>query len=220
MNSTESSPQKKTLTDLLRVYTAGMIDPIVTVLARLKISPDWLTISGMLFHGLFAWLIATDRLPLAGLLMVLLVPLDSLDGALARKLKRPAGGFGAFLDSTSDRLAEIILFAGFIFYFSERDQPWLVAAAYLALTGSLMVSYTRARAEALEISCKVGLLTRVERYVVIVISLVFSQPAYGTVFLAIFTYVTAFQRIYHVRGQVKARERGAVTTDLPVRNQQ
>ena len=203
MNVSPAEPDKKTLTDHLRARGAVIIDPIVTALARLGVSPNFLTVAGMLAHLLFAWLIATGRMQLAGIAILLIVPLDALDGALARKTGRDQGGFGAFLDSTSDRIAEIILFAGYLVYFSNEENIWLAAAAYLALTGSLMVSYTRSRAEALGLSCKVGLFTRVERYVVIVISLLIDRPEWGIVILAVGVCFTVAQRVFHVWNQTK-----------------
>jgi len=131
------------------------------------------------------------------------VPLDALDGALARKTGSDKSSFGAFLDSTSDRIAEIILFAGYLIYYTSEENAWLAAATYLALTGSLMVSYTRSRAEALGLSCKVGLFTRVERYVVIVISLLINRPDWGIVILAVGVSFTVAQRIIHVWNQTK-----------------
>lgn len=187
-----------TFTDRLRDYTRGLIDPIASGLVRLGISPDALTVTGMLAHLVYAWLIASGRLPLAGLLIALTAPLDALDGAVARKLGRTAGNFGAFLDSTADRLAEIILFGGFILYFGRLGAPWYVLAAYLALAGSLMVSYTRARAEAVGVTCKVGILSRVERYIVIVLGLLFSRPDIAMVLLALGTALTVGQRIHCV----------------------
>jgi CDP-diacylglycerol--glycerol-3-phosphate 3-phosphatidyltransferase len=109
---------------------------------------------------------------------------------LARKIGRQKGGFGAFLDSTSDRIAEIILYSGYLSYFYQTEDVWMSIATYAAVTGSIMVSYTRSRAEALGLSCKVGLLTRVERYVVIVATLILS--------------LTVGQRVYHVWRQTKA----------------
>jgi CDP-diacylglycerol--glycerol-3-phosphate 3-phosphatidyltransferase len=208
MSEIEPPPQKLTLTDQLRARTVNIIDPVVTVLARLNVSPDVLTVAGMLLHFLYAWLIAIGRLQLAAILIFLFVPLDALDGALARKIGRAQGNFGAFLDSTSDRIAEIILFAGFLIYFADQGQTWLVVATYLALSGSLMVSYARSRAEALGLSCKVGILSRVERYVVIVLALIINRPAWGIVILAVGTYITLGQRIYHVWQQAKARQDG------------
>ncbi len=203
MNSPTSQPEKKTLTDQLRARSVGIIDPIVTFLARVGVSPDLLTILGMLLHFLFAWLIASGEFFWAGIAIFIFVPLDALDGALARKIGREQGNFGAFLDSTSDRIAEIILYAGYISYFYQHDNPWIVVATYVAITGSIMVSYTRSRAEALGISCKVGLLTRVERYVVIVATLVLSVflpvlVEIGILILAAGTWFTVGQRVYHV----------------------
>jgi CDP-diacylglycerol--glycerol-3-phosphate 3-phosphatidyltransferase len=206
MTTPASQPQKKTLTDQLRVYSAGVIDPVVTVLARMHVSPNLLTVLGMLLHILFAWLVANGSLQLAAIAIFLFVPLDALDGALARKIGRDDGNFGAFLDSTSDRIAEIILFAGFLVYFGGLENAWMMAATYVALTGSIMVSYTRSRAEALGLDCKVGLLTRVERYVVIVISLILNLPEAGMVILAVGTYITVAQRVYHVWKQTKTVE--------------
>jgi CDP-diacylglycerol--glycerol-3-phosphate 3-phosphatidyltransferase len=204
MTSTPTAKREKlTLTDRLRVVTAGFIDPIVTFLAKIKITPDFLTILGMLAHGLFAWLIIEGQMRWAGLAVALLSPLDALDGSLARKLNKTQSKFGAFFDSTLDRLAEIILYAGYIIYFANAENSWMVAAAYLALTGSLMVSYTRSKAEALGLSCKVGILSRVERYIVIIVSLALNLPEYGLIVLAVGTYFTALQRMYHVWKQTR-----------------
>jgi CDP-diacylglycerol---glycerol-3-phosphate 3-phosphatidyltransferase len=192
------APSKATLTDLLRMYAAVIIDPIVTWLARYRFSPDTLTVLGMASHIFFAWLIASGQMRWAGLAILAISPLDALDGALARKLGRKQAGFGAFLDSTLDRLAEIFLFAGFLYYFIQQNDQWMVATAYAALTGSLMVSYVRARAEALGYQCKVGVLSRVERYIVMIVTLLLNQPEWGLAILAFFTYFTLGQRMLYV----------------------
>ena len=213
MKSPTPAPTKVTLTDRLRVKTASLIDPIVTFLARLGISPNLLTILGMLLHFLFAWLIISGEFLWAGLAVFVFVPLDALDGSLARKLDRTPGQgrFGAFLDSTSDRTAEVILFSGYLVYFSLEDNLGMMIAAYVAVTGSIMVSYTRSRAEALGLSCKVGLLTRVERYVVIVSSLILAAfwPVFlqiGVLILAVGTWFTVLQRALHVWKQTNNTE--------------
>jgi CDP-diacylglycerol--glycerol-3-phosphate 3-phosphatidyltransferase len=187
-----------TLTDLLRARTHFITDPIVSFLARYRLSPDVLTVAGFLAHLLFAWLIATEQFLLAAVAITLLAPLDALDGALSRKLGRKQDGFGAFLDSTLDRLAEIILFGGFIYYYVEQDDPLWLAVAYVAITGSLMVSYVRARAEALGYDCKVGILSRLERYTALVVFLVLNRPEIALAILAVFTYITLVQRMFHV----------------------
>ena len=213
MTSSPPTPDKVTLTDRLRKMTVGIIDPIVTFLARLGVSPNLLTVLGMLLHFLFAWLIIQGEFLWAGLAVFIFVPLDALDGSLARKLDRTPGQgkFGAFLDSTSDRTAEIILFAGYLIYFYQEDNLGMTVAAYIAMGGSIMVSYTRSRAEALGLSCKVGLLTRVERYVVIVVSLVLSAiwPVLfevGIIILAVGTWFTVLQRAHHVWKQANSTE--------------
>jgi CDP-diacylglycerol--glycerol-3-phosphate 3-phosphatidyltransferase len=213
MSSPSPAPDKVTFTDQLRVKTVGIIDPIVTFLARLGVSPNLLTVLGMLLHFLFAWLIISGEFLWAGLAVFIFVPLDALDGSLARKLDRTPGQgkFGAFLDSTSDRTAEVILFAGYLIYFSLEDNLGMMIAAYIAVTGSIMVSYTRSRAEALGLSCKVGLLTRVERYVIIVTSLILSAIwpillEVGILILAVGTWFTVLQRAHHVWKQSNSTE--------------
>jgi CDP-diacylglycerol--glycerol-3-phosphate 3-phosphatidyltransferase len=213
MSSPSPAPEKATLTDKLRVITVGIIDPIVTFLARIGVSPNLLTVMGMLLHFLFAWLIISGEFLWAGLAVFIFVPLDALDGSLARKLDRTPGQgkFGAFLDSTSDRTAEVILFSGYLIYFSLEDNLGMMIAAYIAVTGSIMVSYTRSRAEALGLSCKVGLLTRVERYVVIVTSLILAAiwPIIlegGILILAVGTWFTVLQRVHHVWKQTNSTD--------------
>jgi CDP-diacylglycerol--glycerol-3-phosphate 3-phosphatidyltransferase len=195
--------EKPTLTDFMRAKTKFIIDPIVTFMAKYRFSPDTLTVLGMLFHFFYAWLIANGYMAWAAVTMFFLGPLDALDGALARKLGRAQGGFGAFLDSTLDRLAEIVLFGGFIYYYANLGNEWMLAVTYIAITGSIMVSYTRARAEALGLNAKIGVLSRVERYIVLMVFLVINQPYIGLIILAVFTYFTAFQRMYHVWKQTR-----------------
>lgn len=194
---------KPTLTDRLRKLTVPIIEPVVNALDRLGVSPDLVTLFGMMTHILLAWLVATGQFRWTGVAMILIAPLDAFDGALARKQGRAPGGFGAFWDSTLDRIAEVILFAGFVYYFSTAGEPWLVLASYTALTGSLLVSYTRGRAEGLGFDCKVGLFSRVERYVVLIVGLLLNLPDITIIILAIGTYFTVLQRIWHVYQQAR-----------------
>ena len=197
MSTPPTPAEPTTVTDRLRARAAGILDPIVSFLARIGVSPDMLTLLGMLLHFLFAWLIATGEFLWAGIAILIFGPMDALDGALARKIGRK-GSFGAFLDSNSDRVAEIILYSGYISWFTQQEEFLVVTAAYAAATGSLMVSYSRARAESLGYHCKIGLLSRVERYVIIVISLVLGFPDIGLYILAIGTWFTVGQRVLHV----------------------
>lgn len=197
-SDTPSAPGKVTFTDFLRARTKFIIDPIVTFMARYRLSPDLLTVLGVVAHFFFAWLLAIGQMQWAAVAMFFIAPLDALDGALARKLGRKQGGFGAFLDSTLDRVAEIVLFAGFILYYVAQEDTVMLGVAYVAITGSLMVSYTRARAEALGFNCKIGIMSRVERYAVMMFFLVLNLPQVALIILAVFTYFTMGQRMLHV----------------------
>jgi CDP-diacylglycerol--glycerol-3-phosphate 3-phosphatidyltransferase len=196
--------ERKTLTDHMRANSKFIIDPIVTHLARYRFSPDALTVVGMLSHFLFAWLIANGHMTWAAVAMFFIAPLDAFDGALARKLGHKQGGFGAFFDSTLDRLAEIILFGGFILFYMNQENALMLGVAYVAISGSIMVSYTRARAEALGYSCKVGIASRVERYFVLISLLFLNLPDVALIILAIATYITVGQRMYTVWQQSSA----------------
>jgi len=212
MDSNLNRPKQfDTFTDYLRAWGAPILDPIVTVLARLGFSPNLLTVLGMLGHFISAGLLAFGYVSYAGLSLMIIAPLDAFDGALARKLNMTQGGFGAFLDSTFDRLAEIVLFAGFIYYYDQLGNTPFVLVSYAALTGSLMVSYARGRAEALGFECKVGLFGRVERYLVLMPLLALGWADLCIIILAIGTYMTLGQRIYHVWRQAQT----AVTTHDP-----
>jgi CDP-diacylglycerol--glycerol-3-phosphate 3-phosphatidyltransferase len=140
---------------------------------------------------------------LAGLLLIPVALLDALDGALAR-LTGKATRFGAFFDSTLDRFAEIALYLGLLYLY--RGSTLETVLIYLTITGSLMVSYTRARAEGLGLECKVGLFTRLERLAVLTLGLLLEQTLIALIILAIFSNLTVLQRVWHVR-KVTAKER-------------
>lgn len=195
---------KQTLTDLLRVRAAFIVEPVATLLARSGVSPNALTVLGMIAHLLPAWLITQGRMEFAAIAIIFIAPLDAFDGALARKSGANRKNFGAFLDSTLDRIAEIILFTGFIFYFGQQDNTFMLVTSYIAITGSLMVSYARARAESLGVSSKIGLLSRVERYAILTLFLLVNYPQVGLIIVAIFSYITVAQRAFHVWQQIEA----------------
>lgn len=187
-----------TFTDWARKVANPILDPIAGFLMGLKIGPDLLTVAGMLGHLLTAYLIATGRFSWAAVSLMMIGPLDALDGALARKMSSEARPFGSFLDSTLDRVAEIILFGGFILYYHALGDTTFLIASYIALTGSFMVSYSRSKAETLGFDGAVGLLGRLERYILLISLLVIQQVAICLIVLAIFTYVTFVQRMLHV----------------------
>jgi CDP-diacylglycerol--glycerol-3-phosphate 3-phosphatidyltransferase len=161
-----------------------------------------------LVGNLVAAVLVTQRLFfLAGIAFVLGSVMDTLDGRYSR-MSGKGTPFGAFLDSTLDRVEEGIVLAAVAAYFASRGDELAVAAVVIAVLFSLMVSYTRARAEALGVECKVGLATRAVRVVIISAGLLFAKGAGlgdfellepAVYLLAVLTVVTTFQRIAHVR---------------------
>jgi CDP-diacylglycerol--glycerol-3-phosphate 3-phosphatidyltransferase len=123
---------------------------------------------------------------------------DVLDGAVARETQQTSK-FGAFLDSTLDRYSEAIVFGGLLLYFTHTDAG--VAAillTYATVVGSLMISYTRAKAEGLGTRGDLGFAQRQERVMILAGALLISEPVWGVAALAILTQLTAFHRIWHV----------------------
>jgi len=107
--------------------------------------------------------------------------------------------FGGFVDSVTDRYSELVIFGGLLFYYMQAGDYLPAVLAYLAATGSVLVSYTRARAQSIGIDTKIGILTRFERYIVLAPLLVINQPVIALWILAIFANITALQRILDVR---------------------
>jgi CDP-diacylglycerol--glycerol-3-phosphate 3-phosphatidyltransferase len=126
-------------------------------------------------------------------------PVDAMDGVLAR-LRNEASEWGAFVDSVTDRYAELFIYLGFLIYFYfVHPNPIGVLFTYLAAAGSVLVSYIKARADASKLDANVGLLTRVERYVILIPGLMFNLPLYVVIIIAVLANFTALQRIASVR---------------------
>jgi CDP-diacylglycerol---glycerol-3-phosphate 3-phosphatidyltransferase len=195
------------LSDRLRRWSQWIVQPIVRTLHRLHVTPNQLTIFGFLLNLINAWLLAIGRLQLAGVLILLFSAMDALDGSLAR-LSGQVTKFGGFLDSVLDRVSETALFLGLLIYFvhsGPQDQIY-VYLVYLAINGSLLVSYTRARAEGLGLECRAGWFTRVERIIVLSLGLLVGWIRPVLWLLAIATNLTALQRIIHVYNVTHGKE--------------
>jgi CDP-diacylglycerol---glycerol-3-phosphate 3-phosphatidyltransferase len=186
------------------------VNSIMQPFARLGITPNTLTLLGLLLSILTALVISQGFLLAGGLLVLFAGIFDMFDGAMAR-VRNAASTFGAFLDSTLDRYSESIILFGLLFYALQRpglhdalwpfsyEQPWMIGLIYIAGIGSLMVSYAKARAEGLGLECKTGLLARPERVVVLALGILSVAVMWALVLLAIFSHVTAIERIMHVR---------------------
>lgn len=192
--------KKKSFTDLMRVLFRGILEPIASFLNRIGLKPNTVTISGLVGHAVAAYLIARGYVSWGGLLILLMAPVDALDGTMARLLGEPSA-FGSFVDSVTDRYSELVLFGGLLMYFLQQ-QNWLgCGLVYLAAAGSVLVSYTRAKAEALGFDSNVGILTRFERYLVLVPALIFNLPLAGTAIIGLLANLTALQRVFYIRKQ-------------------
>lgn len=196
----EAMNEKKTLTDYLRKWLKGIAEPIARFLIRIGLKPNVVTYLGLIGNFVGAYLIAIGQITWGGIMVLLMGPLDGLDGTMAR-LKGESTKFGAFIDSVTDRYSELVILAGLMAYFLQQ-QNWLACGlVYLSAAGSIMVSYVKARAESLGFDAKVGLLTRAERYLVLAPCLVFNIPMVALWILAIFANITAVQRFIYVRKQ-------------------
>jgi len=177
-------------------------DPIVRLMAAVRIHPNMLTILGLFLNVLTGWVLATGHLLVGGILVLFSGWFDMLDGALAR-LTHKTSRFGALLDSTVDRLAEAAVFLGLILFYADRGDTFEIALAYAAIIGSLMVSYARARAEGLGLKGEVGIFARPERIVLLALGLVLTEVSLTALtvvlwILAIGANLTAFQRLFYV----------------------
>jgi CDP-diacylglycerol--glycerol-3-phosphate 3-phosphatidyltransferase len=177
-----------------------------------RLTPNTISLTGFALNLAAAGLIVGRMFFLAGLAFIIGSIMDTLDGRYSR-MSGKGTAFGAFLDSTLDRLEEGIVLIAVGAYFASQNNQVAAAATVAAVLGSLMVSYTRARAEALGVECKVGLATRPVRVVILSIGLLFARGASlghfellapAVYVLAALTVLTTLQRIFHVRRQLKA----------------
>jgi CDP-diacylglycerol--glycerol-3-phosphate 3-phosphatidyltransferase len=182
-----------------------------------RLTPNAISLTGFVLNVAAAALVVGRLFFLAGIAFIVGSIMDTLDGRYSR-MSGKGTPFGAFLDSTLDRLEEGIVLTAVGAYFAARHMEVAAAATVAAVLFSLMVSYTRARAEALGVACKVGLATRPVRVVILSIGLVFAKGASigdfellapAVYVLAALSMVTTVQRIVYVRGQLNAEAQQA-----------
>jgi CDP-diacylglycerol--glycerol-3-phosphate 3-phosphatidyltransferase len=193
---------RPTFTDLMRTWFKGVLDPIGAFLNRLGLMPNTVTLIGVAGSFVAAIFLARGSFLVGGLLTLAMGPIDALDGTMARLRGEPTD-FGAFVDSVTDRYSELLIFGGLLFYFVRQGDALSATAVFAAAAGSVLVSYVKARAESLGFGAKLGLLTRMERYIVIVPSLVLGFPRIGIWIIAVLANLTALQRVLHVRRQAR-----------------
>jgi CDP-diacylglycerol--glycerol-3-phosphate 3-phosphatidyltransferase len=180
----------------------GILNPIVAALAVLGVPPIFISFLGLLLSFYGAVVLARGSLFWAGVILLAAGLCDVIDGSLARA-RHLAGRYGAFIDSTFDRITEFAYFGGIIIYLLGKRGGYSVfeiMVAFIALAGSILTSYTRARAEGLGFQCTVGMFERPERIALLVLGLLLGRYVLVGVLLilSVATVITTFQRIFHI----------------------
>jgi len=202
------------LPDGIKNWYLRLIQPAVDFFIRLELNPNFFTSIGFVLTVGSAFLFATGYFRIAGAIILLAGTFDIIDGKVAR-LSNRVTKFGALYDSTLDRYSEVIMFFGLAFYFVKADMFLTSIAVSFALGGSVMVSYVRARAEALGFHCKVGIMQRPERLVYVGFGAIFHLYAliFALMLIAVFANITAIQRIYHVWTQENGKKKEKLTSE-------
>ena len=193
------------LENSLRKLFKGVLESVGKWFNKLGILPNMITATGLIGNIFAAILISFGHLFWGGIIALVMGPLDAVDGTMAR-LRNENSAYGGFVDSVTDRYDELILLGGLMVFF-VRGQNWIgCLLVYFAAMGSVLVSYVRSRAETLGFSAKVGIMTRVERYLILIPGLILKTPftLYALGILAVLGNFTALQRFFHVRKQAKA----------------
>lgn len=193
------------MTPFLRRISSGVVNTIARWLDRIGIHPNTLTLIGFMGHFTAAWLVAKGNLVWGAVVLIFFGLFDTLDGALAR-IQDNVTQFGAFLDSMCDRFSEAAIFLGIFYHFDSLDSSIGCLLTLLAMVGSILVSYSRARAEAVGVFPKLGVMTRVERYIVLALTLLLNRLLIGLAAIAIFGLFTIGQRIWFVYHQLGSRD--------------
>jgi CDP-diacylglycerol--glycerol-3-phosphate 3-phosphatidyltransferase len=192
--------------DVRRQAGRMLTNPLVPIISRLKLTPDMMTFTGIILNLVAAVVIGFGCLLAGGIIFLLAGLFDLLDGALARYMEKTTR-FGALLDSTADRITEGAIFLSLIFVTGVSVWPfnvtWELVLIFLALIGSYLTSYIRARAEGLNIDCTVGLFTRVERVIILAFGLLLSQVFIALAIVVVLSFVTVGQRLVHVWRQAR-----------------
>ena len=189
------------------LVSAYLERPVAGALAKMGVSPNVVTFAGLVGAGISAWLISEGMLWAGGVVMLFAGVLDMFDGALARSTGQDSP-FGALLDSVVDRVSEIVALLGLLLHYARGDSLEGTALVYIAMGGSVMVSYLRARSEGLGIDCKVGIMTRPERVAALGFGLIVGHwlPVVILIVLGVIaalTILTTAQRLFHTGRSLK-----------------
>ena len=193
---------KATFSDLLRAKFKNIIVFGASSLLKLGLTPNTVTYFGLVGHIIAAYFVARGMITQGGLVLLLMAPLDFLDGTMAR-LQGKATKLGSFIDSVTDRTAEFVIYGGLLIYYLQQQNDLGCILVYLAVAGSILVSYIRAKAESLQLEAKQGFLSRVERYIVLIPCLIINIPLVALWIIAILANLTVIQRFIYVSQQAR-----------------
>ena len=182
-------------------------EPVVTVLEKTHITPNAVTCIGLLITIVAAVLVALSHAFAAGWVVLFGGLFDMLDGALARRTNHVTK-FGGVLDSTLDRISEAVVLIGIAVFYANHHSTWGVAITGLTMISSQLVSYIRAKAEALKINCEIGIFTRPERVVILALGLLLARFSnvllIALIIITVLSFVTAGQRLFFVWKKIKS----------------
>src|SRR5437016_2876464 len=205
-----------TVTRLIGRTSGKIINLIVGALALSRIHPNVLTFLGLVINTWAAFLFAAGRFRAAGLVVILAGVFDMVDGRVARETNRVTR-FGGFFDSVIDRYSDLALFMGLLVYYASINRFFYIVLTAIVMTGSVMVSYTRARAECTIPKCKVGFLERPERVVLIIIGALFDRMAPGLWVIGVLSNLTVIHRMIYTWRETKQLEDAQRGTGLNLR---
>jgi CDP-diacylglycerol--glycerol-3-phosphate 3-phosphatidyltransferase len=180
----------------LKPYTDKIIEPISNYIGKYNVSPNTITLFGLLISLISAYFYGKGSFITGAIFLALSGLCDLIDGNLAR-IRGKATDFGAFLDSTVDRLSDSVVYLGISIYFFEIKDKKMLLLSIVALIVSYTISYTRARAECIITDCKVGILERAERTLILIIFSIINKLHLGLYLIVTFGAITVIQRIYH-----------------------
>ena len=192
--------EKNLIPEWLKNGYVTALNPLVRLSSAWHIHPNFFTALSLLVSLASAWVLAIGQLRLGGILILVSGTFDIIDGAVARATKMESK-FGALFDSTLDRYAELAVFLGIMaYYLNQRYSDTVLIPIGLAMCGSVMVSYVRARAEGLGFDCKMGMMQRPERIVLLGFGAIFSERylMLFIILIAILSNITALQRVWHI----------------------
>jgi CDP-diacylglycerol--glycerol-3-phosphate 3-phosphatidyltransferase len=173
-------------------------DPVARALLRARVRPNHLTVVGLGVSIVAALALADGRLRVGALLLALAGLFDFFDGSLAR-LANSVSAYGAFLDSVVDRYSDLVVLLGVVLYYHRAADTQGVLLTMITMVGTIMISYTKARAQSIGLACEIGLMERPERLIVLIAGATFNVLTPAVMVLAVLTNVTALQRILYTR---------------------